>query len=107
MNIYYFADILTVIFEAFMIFIFLETLFEERSIFPKWVYIIGVGVLSGLLLISNAVFSFNLLNAFVMALSVFIISFMYKGSAALKLIASVISILFIGVIEIIVMFFIT
>lgn len=107
MNIYYFADILTVIFEAFMIFIFLETLFEERSIFPKWVYIIGVGVLSGLLLVSNAVFSFNLLNAFAMALSVFIISFMYKGSAALKLIASVTSILFIGVIEIIVMFFIT
>ncbi len=107
MNIYYFADILTVIFEAFMIFIFLETLFEERSIFPKWVYIIGVGILSGLLLLSNAVFSFNLLNAFAMALSVFIVSLMYKGSAALKLIASITSILFIGVIEIIVMFFIT
>lgn len=107
MTIYYCADVFTVIIEAFMIFMLLETFFERRSGFAVWIYAVGTGVLAILLGISNAIFSFSLLNACGMALSVFLISFMYKGSLTAKIIVSVLSILFIAVVEILVMFFVT
>lgn len=107
MTIYYFADVFTVIIESFMIFMLLETFFERRIGFAVWIYAVGTGVLAILLGISNAIFSFSLLNACGMALSVFLISFMYKGSLTAKIIVSVLSILFIAVVEILVMFFVT
>ena len=107
MTIYYFADALTVVVEAFMIFILLETFFTKRGSFPVWTYIAGIGILTILLGISNIIFNFSLLNACGMVLSVFLVSLMYKGSLTAKMIVSVLSILFIAVVEIIVMFFIT
>ena len=107
MTIYYFADALTVVVEAFMIFILLETFFTKRGSFPVWTYIAGIGILTILLGISNIIFNFSLLNACGMVLSVFLVSLMYKGSLTAKMIVSVLSILFIAVVEIIVIFFIT
>ena len=107
MTIYYFADALTVVVETFMIFILLETFFTKRGSFPVWTYIAGIGILTILLGISNIIFNFSLLNACGMVLSVFLVSLMYKGSLTAKMIVSVLSILFIAVVEIIVMFFIT
>lgn len=107
MNIYYIADMFTVVVEAFMIFILLETFFTKRSYFPVWAYISGIGILSILIWLSNIIFNFSLLNACGMVLSVFVVSLMYKGPMTLKIIISVLSILFIAIIEIIVMFFIT
>lgn len=107
MTIYYFADALTVVVEAFMIFILLETFFTKRGSFPVWTYIAGIGILTILLGISNIIFNFSLLNACGMVLSVFLVSLMYKGSLTAKMIVSVLSILFIAVVEIIIMFFIT
>ena len=107
MNIYYFADAFTVVIEAFMIFMLLETFFKRRSGFSVWMYVAGMCVLSILLGISNVIFDFDLLNACGMVLSVFLISLMYDGSLTVKILVSVLSILFIAVVEIIVMFFIT
>lgn len=104
MTIYYLADALTVFVEAFMIFILFETFLIRRSEYPTWTYIAGIGVLSILLGISNFILNFSLLNACMMILSVFGVSLMYKGSLSSKMIISVLSILFIAVVEVIVMF---
>lgn len=107
MTVYYFADMLTVVVEAFMIFILLETFFTKRGSFPVWTYFAGIGILAILFGISNIILNFSLLNVCGMVLSVFLISLMYKGSLTAKMIVSVLSILLIFVVEIIVMYFIT
>lgn len=71
MNIYFLADVLTVVVEAFMIFMLLETVFKRRISFPEWIYITEIALLSILLGISNIIFNFSLLNACGMVLSVF------------------------------------
>lgn len=63
MSIYYFADVFTVVIEALMIFMLLETFFKRRSGFSVWMYVTGMCVLSILLGISNVIFDFDLLGS--------------------------------------------
>lgn len=107
MTIYTIADILTCIFEAIIIFILFETFCIRKSHLSNWIYILGIGILTILFLMSNHLFNFGSLNAVGMALSIFIVSFLYGGLVRNKIMIAVFSILFIAIIEIIVMFLIT
>lgn len=107
MTIYTVADILTCVFESIMIFMLLETFFTRKEIFPNWVYVLGTGVLTILIILSNHTFNFGSFNAVCMSLSIFGISFLYDGLIRTKIIISTLSILFMAIIEVMVMFTVT
>lgn len=104
MNIYNIADVLTGLFEAIMMFMLLESFCAKREKLPHLAYGAGIIALTVLINISNNIFSFGILNAVGMAVSIFICSNLYKGSIKTKALISVLGFLFIGVIEIMVLF---
>ncbi len=107
MTIYTFADILTGLVEAVMMFSLFETFCTRRDMLPKWSYGVGVIFLTVLINISNIVFRYELWNAVGMFAAFLLASCLYKGSLPVKIIISILNFLLIGTIEIIVMFGIT
>ena len=107
MTIYTFANILTGLIEAVMMFSLFETFCTRRDTLPKQSYGAGVIFLTVLINISNIVFRYELWNAIGMFTAFLITSCLYKGSLPVKIIISILNFLLIGTIEIIVMFGIT
>ena len=106
MTIYTFANILTGLIEAVMVFLLFGTFCAKRENIPVWVYWIGIILLTTLINLSNTVFNYGILNAVGMSAAFFIVSFLYKGNIPAKIIISVLAFLLISIIEIIVMFII-
>ena len=106
MTIYTFANILTGLIEAVMVFLLFGTFCAKRESIPVWVYWIGVVLLTVLINLSNTVFNYGILNAAGMSAAFFIVSFLYKGNIPAKIIMSVLAFLLLSIIEIIVMFII-
>lgn len=107
MTIYTVVDILTGILGAIMMFMLLETFCVKRENVPMWGYGLGIVALAVLFNFSNQVFQSGILNAVFMSASIFGVSFLYKGQIKVKAVISVLGFLFLGVIEIIVLFTIT
>ena len=107
MTIYTVVDILTGILGAIMMFMLLETFCVKRENVPMWGYGLGIVALAVLFNFSNQVFQSGILNAVFMSASIFGVSFLYKGQIKVKAVISVLGFLFLGVIEIIVLFIIT
>lgn len=107
MTIYTIADAMTGLIEAIVFFILLDTFSMRKTTIPSWIYGIGVIFLTALINISNMIFSSGIMNAVGMSLSCFAVSFLYNGKIPFKAVASVLTIAFIGIIEIIVLFSIT
>lgn len=104
MTVYSLADIFTCIFEAVAMFILFETFLERRDVLNKWIYIVGMFILSGLIIISNLFFNFGIMNAAFISLLALLFSFLYKGQIKIKLLISILGVLFLAIIEIIVLF---
>lgn len=107
MNIYELVDILTCFFEALMMLIILDTYCTRRENIKLWMYAVGAVGLTALILISNIVFNFGLMNAVGMSLCVFIASFMFKGNIPAKIILSATGVLLLAIVEILTMFIIS
>ncbi len=107
MNVYEFVDILTCFFEALMMFILLDTYCVRRKNINLPMYFGGIIGLMVLILISNTVFNYGLMNAVGMSLCVFIASFMFKGNIPTKIILSAIGVLILALMEILTMFIIS
>lgn len=107
MNIYSVADAVTCIVEACIMFMLMETFCQRRQAISNWIYGLGVGVLAILINISNHIFNFDILNAVGMSISIFAVSFLYDAKVSVKAVISVLSLLFLGVLEVIVLFLIT
>ena len=107
MTIYNIADMLTGLIEAILLFRLYETFCEKREEFSSWVYGIGIIALTIMINLSNLFFGYGLLNAVGMAASFFILSFLFKGKLSIKIITLLLTIVLIGIMEIMVLFAIT
>ncbi len=67
--------------ESLMFFLLFDTFFEKRKSFAAWQYVVGFLVLSGMIMVVNANFSYKIANAIGMILSALIVScFYYRTS---------------------------
>lgn len=107
MNIYSIADAITCIVESWIMFMLLETFCSRNDKIPHSIYGLGVGVLALLIHLSNHVFNFGILNAVGMSCAIFAVSMLYYGRLSVKIVISVLGFLFLGVIEIMVLFTVT
>ena len=79
MTIYNIVDMLTGLIEAILLFRLYETFCEKREEFSSWVYVIGIIALTIMINLSNLFLGYGLLNAVGMAVSFFVLSFLFKG----------------------------
>lgn len=107
MTIYNIVDMLTGLIEAILLFRLYETFCEKREEFSSWVYVIGIIALTIMINLSNLFLGYGLLNAVGMAVSFFVLSFLFKGKLSIKIITLLLTIVLIGIMEIMVLFAIT
>ena len=107
MTIYQIADILTGLVESIMLFILFGTFCTKKEQIPNWGYGIAVFGLTVLVNVSNYFFRSGLLNAAGMCTAFILMSFLFQGRVIVKLTISFLTIVLIGVIEIMVLFGIT
>lgn len=107
MTIYNIADILTGLVEAILLFRMYETFCRTKEDIPQLYYIIGIIALALMINLSNIIFSYGILNAVGMGIAFLLPSFLFKGKFSTKLISAFLTIVLIGIMEIIVLFGIT
>ncbi len=107
MTIYTAADILTCIFEAFMMCILLDAFCRRKETMPKWVYGCSPFLLSILLYSCNLLFQYTFLNMTAMAFCVFLASFLFSARLLTRIFTAFAGLLFLAVIEIVVLFLLT
>lgn len=102
------VNILTGIFEAITIFMFITTYVdhkEEKR--PVYLYIVAVATLALLINISNRIASITILNIVFIWISIFIVSFIYNKNIKSNLMISVMLVLVFTVTEIVTLFTVT
>lgn len=102
--IYDFAKILTGLIETMALFKVYDTFCERKEGVSSWGYFIGVMAFTVLINISNVIFSYGILNAVGMLAVFLLASIFYNGKISVKITLSVLTLLFIAIIEIIVLF---
>lgn len=107
MTIYNIADILTGLVEAILLFRMYETFCRTKEDIPQLYYIIGIIALALMINLSNIIFSYGILNAVGMGIAFLLPSYLFKGKFSTKLISAFLTIVLIGIMEIIVLFGIT
>lgn len=107
MTIYQIADILTGLVEAIMMFTLFRTFCRTKEQIPRWVYGVAVLVLTLLINISNYFFHSGLLNAVGMCTAFILASTLFNGKLLVKISVSLLTIVLIGILEIMVLFGIT
>lgn len=107
MTIYNIADILTGLVEAILLFRMYETFCRTKEDIAQLYYIIGIIALALMINLSNIIFSYGILNAVGMGIAFLLPSYLFKGKFSTKLISAFLTIVLIGIMEIIVLFGIT
>lgn len=102
--IYDFAKILTGLIETMALFKVYDTFCERKEGVSSLGYFIGVMVFTVLINISNVIFSYGILNAVGMLAVFLLASIFYNGKISVKITLSILTLLFIAIIEIIVLF---
>lgn len=100
------VDILACIFEAIIVFMYINTYVEKRDKTLGYPYLCAVIILSVAIILSNIIFKLGMLNFVAMILSTFAVSFIFSKSIKKNMILSIISILILAISEIIVVFLI-
>lgn len=104
MTIFLAVDILTNIFEAFMIFMFFDSYLDTYNNFPKYLYYVGVFILALLIEISTNFCESKILSLCLITLNIFFASFLFRSYITTKFIISILSVLIIAILEVITMF---
>lgn len=102
------VNILTGLFEAITIFMFINSYVDKRDKErPIYTYVISVLALATLINISNRLASLTLLNVLFIGLSIFLVSFVYNKHLKQNIIPTIISVLVFCISEVVVLFTIT
>ena len=107
MTIYNVADMLTGLIESILLFRLYETFCDKRNNFSPWIYGVGIFTLTIMINLSNIIFSYGILNAVSMAVSFFAASILFRGKLSSKIMVPLLTIVLIGIMEIIILFGIT
>ena len=107
MTIYQIADILTGLVESIMMFTLFGTFCSKREQIADWVYVIAILILTLLINVSNYFFHSGLLNAVGMCTAFILMSTLFNGKVIIKILVSFLTIVLIGILEIMVLFGIT
>lgn len=105
--IYTVAQWLTTVIEAIMFYLLLDTFCLKKDSVPQYLYSGSVVVLSIMIVISNYIFPYTILNILCMIISTFIISFIFDGNIIIRLLISVIGFLLAASMEVATLFVIT
>lgn len=98
------VNLLTGLFEAIIVMMFIDAFIDSNNEFTRRKYIFAIISLSFLINLSNLVLNLGLPNSIFMILSTFTITYIYKREIMMSIIISIISILILGISEIIVLF---
>lgn len=107
MTIFNLADILTGVIEAVILFKMYEAFCEKNKKFSPWLYVISIIIVAVMINISNAFFNYGIINVAVMVISFLFPLFLFNGKLSIKIIVPFITILLLGLVEIMVLFGIT
>ncbi len=101
------VNILTCIFEAIIICMFLATYIERKNPLNIRAYVCVIILLSILIILSNKILNLGLLNFIFVIIATFLIAYIHNKNIKMNLILSIIPVLTLAISEIIVLFFIT
>lgn len=107
MTLSYAINLLTCIFEAIIILIFINTFTNYKEKVSRHTYIVGTLALAFLIFLSNQIMNLGLLNLVFVILFVFVIAFFINRQIKINIILSIISVLILTISEIIVLFVLT
>lgn len=107
MNITTVVNILTGVFEAIIVFMFINTYADVKKERPAYAYAAAIAALALMINISNLIVGYTMLNVYLFGLSIFVTAFLYNGRVVINIMLSVISLLILSSCEISVMFLIT
>lgn len=107
MTIYNIADILTGLVEAILLFRMYETFCEKKDRISVFWHIVSIIALACMINISNVLFNYGILNIVGMGIAFLIPSVLFKGKLSIKLMISILTIVLIGIMEIMILFIIT
>lgn len=105
--IYTVAEYLTAFFEAVTFYLLLDTFCDKRTNIPKQIYYSSILVLTFLIIVSNNVFPYTILNILSIILFTFLISFIFDGTIALKALISTLAFSLAASLEVATLFVIT
>ncbi|MBE7052284.1 MAG: GHKL domain-containing protein [Ruminococcaceae bacterium] len=101
------AEYFTAFFEALMFYLFLDTFCGKRKNIINIAYYLTIVLLTLFIIVVNHVFSYTILNVIFIVVSVFLTSFMFKGSIPTRAIISIIAFLIASSMEVVILFIIT
>lgn len=104
MTIYNLIDYLSGTIEAIMMFMLFDSFFKRKENLNNLVYLSGIAALTAMIIISNKLFTYGMLNAVVVLVAFFAMSFLYDGNVAIKAVVSLLSLVLMAVIEIMVLY---
>lgn len=104
MTIYNMIDYLSGTIEAIMMFMLFDSFFKRKDGLSNVFYLAGIAVLTAMIIISNKLFTYGMLNAIVVSVAFFAMSFLYDGNVAIKAVVSLLSLVLMAVIEIMVLY---
>lgn len=101
------VNVLTGVFEAIIIFMFLDTYVERKHPSNIRAYLCAILILSIMINLSNKILNLGLLNFIFVIISTFVIAYIHNRNIKMNLILAIISVLILAISEIIVLFMIT
>lgn len=96
--------VLTSFMEALVSLMLVRNFMDKRDGAPDWLHFAGVAAITVMITLSNKLFQYDVLNAAGMIVSIFIVSFIYRGKVVFRLILSVLAVVLTGLTEIIILY---
>lgn len=98
---------LTAVFEAMLVLMVLSAWSSDKKSTPRYMYIVGTGIIALSILFSNNILNMGLINLMFIMLSVFLTAFLFNSKVKENIAVAVISVLGMTIAEIIASFVIT
>lgn len=96
--------VLTSFMEALVSLMLIRNFMNKRDNAPDWLHFAGVAAITAMIVLSNNLFKHDVGNAVGMIVSIFLVSFIYRGKVVFRLILSVLAVAITGLTEIIILY---
>lgn len=102
--IYNFTNLFTAFVESFLSLMICKSFLKSRENMPKYIHYFAVIVLAIMIVVSNTLFQYGVLNGVVIILSIFAVSYIFSGNFFTRLLLAAFAVLLNGMAEMIVLF---
>lgn len=102
--IYNFTNLFTAFVESFLSLMICKSFLKSRENMPKYIHYFAIIVLAIMIVVSNTLFQYGVLNGVVIILSIFAVSYIFSGNFFTRLLLAAFAVLLNGMAEMIVLF---